>query len=193
MKSDLINKLSSELQMPIFRVEEYLAVCTLVQHAKKEILQPQNSLFDSLGYIINGGVRTYYIDHQGNEISYLLQLNGDAIGDYARFISGVSSNLHIQFLLDSEVLYIHKSNLDKLIEKDPFWLGFAKYISDMAFLSAKQRLDELFFFNPEERYLNLIKKSPEVVQKIPQKYIASYLGITTPSLSRIKRRIYSLK
>jgi hypothetical protein len=91
------------------------------------------------------------------------------------------------------VLYIHKSNLDKLIEKDPFWLGFAKYISDRAFLSAKQRLDELFFFNPEERYLNLIKKSPEVVQKIPQKYIASYLGITTPSLSRIKRRIYSLK
>ena len=120
-------------------------------------------------------------------------MKGDAIVDYANFISGESSNLHIQFLLDSEVLYIHKHTLNQLIEKDPFWMGFAKNISDLAFLSAKQRLDELFFFNPEERYLNLLKKSPEVIQAIPQKYIASYLGITTPSLSRIKNRIYSLK
>ena len=189
MDKNLIGKLATELKMPISRVVEYLNVCTIVKHKRKEILYPQNQLFDSLGYILEGGVRTYYIDKQGNEISYLLQLNGDAIGDYAKFIGGESSNLHIQFLLDSEVLYIQKNKLNQLIEKDPFWLGFAKYISDMAFLSAKQRLDELFFFNPEERYLNLVKKSPELIQKIPQKYIASYLGITTPSLSRIKSRI----
>jgi CRP-like cAMP-binding protein len=190
MKKALIDKLTTQLKMPVYRIEEYLAACTIVQHKRKQIIFPQNSLFDSLGYIIEGGARTYYIDHQGNEISYLLQLNGDAIGDYAKFISGQSSNLHIQFLIDSEVLYIQKNKLEQLIEKDPYWLGFAKYISDMAFLSAKQRLDELFFFNPEERYLNLLNKSPEVIQKIPQKYIASYLGITNPSLSRIKRRIY---
>lgn len=190
MKKDLFEKLSTELKMPSFRMEEYLASCTIVQHKRKEILDPQNCSFDSLGYILKGGARTFYIDNQGNEISYLLQLEGDAIGDYAKFISGVSSNLHIQFLLDSEVLYIHKAKLDQLIEKDPFWMGFAKNISDLAFLSAKQRLDELFFFNPEERYLNLLKKSPEVIQKIPQKYIASYIGVATPSLSRIKSRIY---
>lgn len=193
MKNDLLEKLVSELKIPIFRMEEYVAACSIVQHRKKEILHPQNSLFESLGYILEGGARTYYIDKQGNEISYLLQLKGDAIGDYANFISGESSNLHIQFLLDSEVLYIHKHTLNQLIEKDPFWMGFAKNISDLAFLSAKQRLDELFFYNPEERYLNLLKKSPEVIQAIPQKYLASYLGITTPSLSRIKNRIYSLK
>lgn len=190
MKNELIEKLTTELKMPVSRIEEYLAACTIVHHKRKQIIYPQNSLFESLGYIINGGARTYYIDNQGNEISYLLQLNGDAIGDYAKFISGESSNLHIQFLLDSEVLYIHKNKLDKLIEKDPYWLGLAKYISDMAFLSAKKRLDELFFYDPEERYLNLLNKSPEVIQKIPQKYIASYIGITIPSLSRIKKRIY---
>ena len=193
MKNELIEKLTTELKMPVSRIEEYLAACTIVHYKRKQIIYPQNSLFESLGYIIKGGARTYYIDNQGNEISYLLQLNGDAIGDYAKFISGESSNLHIQFLLDSEVLYIHKNKLDQLIEKDPYWLGFAKYISDMAFLSAKQRLDDFFFYNPEERYLNLLYKSPEVIQKIPQKYIASYLGITTPSLSRIKKRIYSLR
>lgn len=193
MRKDIVEKLSTELKIPISRTEEYLDVCTIIHHSRKEILRPENSLFNSLGYIINGAVRTFYIDQQGIEISYLLQLNGDAIGDYANFISGESSNLHIQFLLDSEVLYIHKRRLEQLIDKDPFWMGFAKKISDLAFLSAKQRLDELFFYNPEERYLNLLKKSPKLIQAIPQKYIASYLGITNQSLSRIKNRIYSLK
>lgn len=190
MNRNLIEKLSTEFKLPLFRIEEYLSACTILKHKKKEILYPQSILFDSLGYIIDGAARTYYLDNKGNEISYLLQLNGDAIGDYANFISGVSSNLHIQFLLDSEVIYIHKNKLNELVQKDPFWMGFAKIISDLAFLSAKQRLDELFFYNPEERYLNLLKKSPQILQKISQKYIASYLGITTPSLSRIKRRIY---
>jgi CRP-like cAMP-binding protein len=95
----------------------------------------------------------------------------------------------IQALLKTEVLYFDKKDVEILIQKDIFWLGLAKRISDLAFLDAKQRLDECFY-TPEERYLNLLKKSPEILNKIPQKYISSYLGITPQSLSRIRKRIY---
>ncbi len=96
----------------------------------------------------------------------------------------------IKTLLKTEVLYFDKKDVELLIQKDIFWLGLAKHISDLVFLDAKQRLDELFFYTPEERYLNLLKKSPEILNKIPQKYISSYLGITPQSLSRIRKRIY---
>ncbi|MEF9477078.1 hypothetical protein OWR28_04415 [Chryseobacterium sp. 1B4] len=96
----------------------------------------------------------------------------------------------IQALLKTEILYFNKKEVEILIQKDIFWLGLAKRISDLAFLDAKQRLDDLFFYTPEERYINLLKKSPEILNKIPQKYISSYLGITPQSLSRIRKRIY---
>ena len=189
MNNILVDRLSSEMNMAHTRVKELLEYCTIKSHRRKEIIQPENDLFDSIGYILEGGARTYYIDKEGREISYLLQVNGDTIGDYARFITGEKSKLYIQFLLETEVLYLNRYKFKQLIQSDPFWIGYSKILSDMAFLSAKQRLDDLFFYTPEERYLNLLQKSPVILQKIPQKYISSFLGITSQSLSRIRARI----
>lgn len=185
----LKEELSSRLQMPIKRIEELLSICYVVNHEKNELIETKNHVFDILGYIISGAARTYYVNNKGEEISYLLQVNGDVIGDFASYITGEKSEAKIETLLKTEVLYFEKSKLETLIQKDVFWLGFAKQLSDLAFLSAKQRLDELYFYTPEQRYLNLINKSPEIIQKIPQKYISSYLGITPQSLSRIRKRI----
>lgn len=62
-------------------------------------------------------------------------------------------------------------------------------MTEVSFLEAKRRIDDLLLNTPEQRYLNLLQKAPEVLQKIPQRYISSYLGITPQSLSRIRGRI----
>lgn len=190
MTQMLIEKLATTLQIPIKRVEEFLSICYIVTHEKNELIEAKNRVFDKLGYIINGAARIYYVNDKGEEISYLLQVNGDVIGDFASYITGEKSQAKIETLLKTEVLYFEKSKLEKFIQQDIFWLGFSKHLSDLAFLSAKQRLDELFFHTPEQRYINLLKRSPEIIQKIPQKYISSYLGITPQSLSRIRKRIF---
>ncbi|MCR6639687.1 MAG: Crp/Fnr family transcriptional regulator [Sporocytophaga sp.] len=190
MMQSVKEKLVNTLQIPIDRVEELLGICVIVTHEKNEAVETKNGVFDRLGYIINGAARIYYVNEKGEEISYLLQVNEDVIGDYASYLTGEKSQAKIETLLRTEVLYFEKRSIEELITKDVFWLGFAKRISDLAFLSAKQRLDELFFYTPEQRYLNLLKKSPEILDKIPQKYISSYLGITPQSLSRIRKRIY---
>lgn len=185
----LKEKLSVVLQIPLKRAEEFLSICFVVTHKKNELIETRNGVFYRLGYILNGAARVYYVNDKGDEISYLLQVNGDVIGDYASYITGNQSQTKIEILLETEVLYFEKKSMEALIQQDVFWVGLAKHISDLAFLSAKQRLDELFFYTPEQRYLNLLKKSPEIIQKIPQKYISTYLGITPQSLSRIRKRI----
>lgn len=190
MPQMLKEKLATILQIPIERVEEFLNICFVITHEKNELIEPKNQVFDRLGYIINGAARIYYINDKGEEISYLLQVNGDVIGDFASYITGEKSQAKIETILKTEVLYFEKTKLEQLIKQDIFWLGLSKHLSDLAFLSAKRRLDELFFYTPEERYLNLLNKSPEIIQKIPQKYISTYLGITPQSLSRIRKRIY---
>ncbi|WP_300675190.1 Crp/Fnr family transcriptional regulator [Soonwooa sp.] len=190
MTTVLKEKLAETLQLSLERVDEFLEICYVVNYDKNKMIEPKNDIFARLGFILNGAVRIYYVNEKGEDISYLLQVNNDVIGDYASYITGKKSVALIQTLLKTEVLYFDKKDVEALIQKDIFWLGLAKHMSDLAFLDAKQRLDELFFYTPEERYLNLLKKSPEILNKIPQKYISSYLGITPQSLSRIRKRIY---
>lgn len=185
----LFEQLKNKLQIPTERIEELFNACYIHSHKKNEFIVTKNNNHNRLGYIINGAARIFYINEKGEEISYLLQVNNDVIGDYESFITNKPSEAKIETLMKTEVLYFEKNNLDQLVAKDIFWLGFAKYLSDLAFLSAKQRLDEIFFYTPEQRYINLLKKSPEILNKIPQKYISSYLGITPQSLSRIRKRI----
>lgn len=186
----LKEKLSEVLNVPLDRAEEFLKICHISHYKKNELIEVKDSVWQKLGYIVQGAVRIYYETEKGDEISYLLQVNGDVIGDFESFLLGNQSRSKLIALLDSEIVFFDKSGLEDLIKKDVYWLQVSKRISDLAFLSAKKRLDELFFYTPEERYLSLLKKSPEIIQKIPQKYIATYLGITPQSLSRIRKRIY---
>lgn len=176
-------------QMSEQKINEFLANTFVVTYKKNEIISTKNNVFDRLGYIIKGAVRTYYVNDKGEEISYLLHVDGGFIGDYESYIKGKKSDLVIKTLIKTEVLFFEKAKVEELMAKDVFWIGFAKTVSDLVFLDAKQRLNGLLFFTPEQRYLNLLKKSPDIIRKIPQKYISSYLGIKPQSLSRIRKRI----
>jgi CRP-like cAMP-binding protein len=191
--NSLKDKLEKLMDMPQDLIEVFLEKCELVVHQRNEHPFSKDKVYDKLGYILNGAARIYVVNDDGEELSYLLQVNGDIIGDYASYITNENAQFKVEILLPSEVLYFRREQVDELIKKDPYWNHFAKKLSDHAFLSAKQRLEELFFHSPEKRYMNLLQRSPEVIQKIPQKYISSYLGITPQSLSRIRKRINYLK
>lgn len=144
---------------------------------------------DKLAFIIQGAMRSYLINSKGEEINLLLQVNQDFVGDYESYISGKKASLYIKALIETELFVITKEAINELVSKDTFWMDFKVRMSDYAFLEAKRRIEDLLLFTPEERYLNLLRKSQEVLQKIPQKYISTFLGITPQSLSRIRKRI----
>lgn len=181
--------LAGKLGLSPGRLEEFLSVSERRSYRKGDVLYPRNTICNELGYIISGAVRTYCINDQGEEISFLLQVNGDFCGDYESYVRRSRSAFILEAMLDTEVLLFEKSLLDELIDRDIFWLRFSRTIADICFLEAKRRIEDLLFFSPEERYFHLLSKSPEVIRKIPLKYISSYLGITPQSLSRIRKRI----
>jgi CRP-like cAMP-binding protein len=97
--------------------------------------------------------------------------------------------MNIQAIEDCEILLLQKDDLQKLYKKEAYWQQFGRVMSEKIYLDAKKRIDDLLCYSPENRYLNLLKKEPILVQKIAQKHIASYLGVTEQSLSRIRSRI----
>ncbi len=170
-------------------LQAFLSTAETRCYKKGSILFERDTVYNQLGYIKSGAVRTYCINDQGIDISFLLQVNGDFFGDYESYITGKRSAFIIEAAVDTEVLLFDKKRLDELIASDISWLRFSRTISDICFLEAKRRIEELLFFSPEERYFNLLQKSPEIICKIPLKYISTYLGITPQSLSRIRKRL----
>lgn len=156
---------------------------------RNTIIKSPKRIFDRLYCITEGAVRTYYINEKEEDITYLLQVKGDFFGDYESYITEKPSKFIIETVVDTQVICIYKEVIDQLSEQDIFWMQFSKKIADMAFLDAKRRINELLFYSPEKRYLNLVQKNPAIIHNIPQKYISTYLGVTPQSLSRIRKRL----
>jgi CRP-like cAMP-binding protein len=181
--------LSHKLGLNTSRLQELLSVSSVMRYQKNKFLLEEDRVCNRLGYIVEGALRTYCINSKGEEISFLLQVNGDFFGDYESYLTGKRSNFIIKAILDTEVIWFEKTAMEALMDGNPFWQQFSKTVADICFLEAKRRIEDLLFYSPEERYCNLLYKSPEIMQKIPQKFISSYLGITSQSLSRIRKRL----
>ncbi|MBB6004364.1 CRP-like cAMP-binding protein [Arcicella rosea] len=140
-----------------------------------------------------GIMRTFYLNEKGEDVSLLFHFNQQieniVFTDYESFLLGTKSKLNIQALENSKVYFIKIDDWVNLCNKNLFWTYFSKKMSDKVYLSAKKRVEDLLYYTPENRYLKLLKENPLVLQMISQKYIASYLGITPQSLSRIRSRI----
>ncbi len=142
------------------------------------------------GIVTTGILRTFHIDAKGHDTSFLFHWNGQPFTNYASMLTGEPSNLAVQALEDTEIQVMHKQELFALYETSMYWQRFGRQMAEASFIVAKKRIDDLLFYTPEERYLALLQENPDIFQKIQQKYIATYLGITPQSLSRIRKRIY---
>ena len=159
----------------------------IIEYYKKDdFLLKAGTICKYIAFMKTGSARTYYLKENGEEISFLLQYDQSYLTDYESVLLNAESKINIQFLCDSEVFLLPTSTLKLLYQQDDFWIKYAKKVTDMVYLEARSRIEDFLYLDAKERYEKLLKKSPEIFQRIPQKYIASYLGIKPQSLSRLK-------
>lgn len=139
-----------------------------------------------LALLIKGSSRCFYTNYQGEEISYLLQHEIDFLLDYESILRDAPAKNSIQLLEDSELYLLPVDEIKRLHQTDPYWVSYSKQAVDQIYLKTRSRIEELLCLNARQRYQKLLKEQPSVFARIPQKYIASYLGIKPQSLSRIR-------
>lgn len=129
-----------------------------------------------------------WINHNGNEITTQFFFEGKAIASMESLLSGQPSDFTLESIEPSTLYVMHKEQFLQLIKEDQnFKDWFNSLLLDRFFYYSKHLLSYLKN-KPQERYNELLKKHPEILLRIPQHYIASYLGITSVSLSRIRNR-----
>ena len=174
-------------EAPIEAWKALADLCEELSCKKNERLKEANKLA-KFGYFLLEGSCGLFVWNENNYVCTDLFLENNFFADDLSLLTGKPSRIEIVSLENSRLLRISKTNIESL-KKTP--------IGSMLFLAGEENSSiekqsqqiELMTQSPEERYLNLVKTKPEIVQRIHQKHIASYLGITTQSLSRIRKRI----
>lgn len=161
-------------------------------YKKKDFLLHEGKVCDRISFINNGCMRLFY-NVEGIENTVQFFFADSWYTDYASFLTGEKTVENMQALEDCEVVQIKKVELYKLYNIYPTLDRVGRVMAENAFLSLSRINKMLTNEEPQERYLNLLKQRPELVEKIPQHYIASYLGIQPESLSRIRKRILKHK
>jgi CRP/FNR family transcriptional regulator, anaerobic regulatory protein len=180
--------------VPLTKEEEdaFKEVIEVKQFNKKEFLLKEGQVCNKISFINSGCMRVFY-DVEGIENTIQFFFADSWYTDYGSFLTGEPALENMQALEYTEVVQIKKNDLYELYNIYPVFDRVGRVMAENAFLSLSKLNKMLTNDEPEQRYLNLFKQRPEIVERIPQHYIASYLGIKPESLSRIRKRILTSK
>jgi CRP-like cAMP-binding protein len=165
--------------------EALLNICTVVSIPKNKDLQPIGHTCKTIYFITKGIGRIYYFK-DGIDITESFAFENNIIARIESLFTGKPSRKAIQILEDTEIIAINANALFKLYDTFPEIERLFRKIFEVAYVDTVNRIESIQFHTAEERYQTLLEQAPNVIQRVPLKYIASYLGITQQSLSRIR-------
>ena len=140
-------------------------------------------------YLNKGSARVFTVDDRGGEHILFFAFEDWWVGDLESYYNQQPASLYIQAMEDCELLCLPKTDLEKLWVQIPKLKRMFEEKEQRSSFANLHRLQEVKSLSAEERYLNLIKKHPQIFQRIPLQYIAMYLDIEPPSLSRLRKRL----
>lgn len=142
-----------------------------------------------LGYIKEGLIRCYHVNEKGIESTVLLRWEEQIVASYDSILFRQPSRFTYHALEPTSLLEVDYDVIQKLLASNPvFEQARYQFVLDMLAQSL-ERIESFVLQTPEERYLQLIQDKPDLLQRVPDKHLATLLGITPVSLSRIRKRI----
>jgi CRP-like cAMP-binding protein len=156
---------------------------------KKEFLLQDNRVCNFIGFVAVGCIRHFHVK-DGIEKTCDISFENAWVTDFQSFTSETMGKMNLQAMETTTVYLINKQNLLKLYQDCPTYERFGRLMAEQVAQRATEIAMSLSADKPEERFQNLVKKQPDLFQRVPQKYIASFLGVSPESLSRIRKRIF---
>lgn len=153
---------------------------------KKRNIVNEGEVSRYLFFVLTGSLRSYTIDSGGNEHIMQFAFEGHWVSDLASFITQSPGDTIIEAIEEAEVLLLPHHELELLLEKLPTLEKFFRHLYQSAYVALQKRVNVRQSKTAKERYKELIIKQPNIAKRIPLLYIASYLGITAESLSRVR-------
>lgn len=154
----------------------------------KDFLIQQGEISKHSAFVLNGCLRGYTIDSNGFEHVLSFAPKDWWIADMYSLLSQKPGNLNIEAMVDTELALISKTNQDLMYEKVPKLERFFRIIIEKSLVAYQQRLNDNLSLTANERYMKFCKTYPQLINEIPQKQIAAYIGVTPEFLSKLRAK-----
>jgi CRP/FNR family cyclic AMP-dependent transcriptional regulator len=157
---------------------------------KKTLLMHEGQVCDFEGYILKGCVRSYFIDGNGFEVTLNFAVEDWWIGDVASYHEQKPSQLYFETLEQTELLIMKPADKEILLARAPKFERMYRLMMQRSLAVMQYRLFSTISKTAQERYLEFLERYPQIPQRVPQHYIASYLGVSPEFLSKIRSRLH---
>jgi CRP-like cAMP-binding protein len=168
--------------------EQISAVVRPRSFRKKQYFLQEGEVNKYYGFIVKGAMRQYRVDDKGIEHIVNLSIEDWWVGDRESWAMLTPSIYNIDAWEDTELLLLTKADTLKLVQEIPAFNEMVRKMDEMHSIAAQRRTNAVVSLPADERYTDLINNYPDLVQRFPQHIIASYLGISKETLSRVRNR-----
>ncbi|WP_121353059.1 Crp/Fnr family transcriptional regulator [Flavisolibacter nicotianae] len=155
---------------------------------KRQYLLQEGDISKYVAFVEKGTLRSYTVDERGVEHIIQFAFEGWWIGDMYSFITNEPSTYNIDALEDCELLLLSQQAEEQMFEKIPKMERFFRILVQNSLIATQRRLVGSLSQTAEERYNDLVASCPTIPQRVPQHMMASFLGITPETLSRIRKQ-----
>jgi len=162
---------------------------TPIELKKNELFAREGEYSQQIGFLKDGIVRAFFLNHEGKEYSKQFFVGPSIIGAYSSLLTKQPNGIAQQALTDCQVFVADFSKIEKLYDRFHDLERLGRKIAEFYFLEKEQKEIEMALLDADKRYLIMRDRFPAIEGIIPQYYIASYLGISPTQLSRIRRKM----
>jgi CRP-like cAMP-binding protein len=171
-------------------IKTYLTVKKL---RKKQYLLQEGDVCKSVAFVEKGALRLYKVNEDGSEHIVQFAVEGQFLADLYSFLTNEPCIYNIDAIEDSELVVITRSASDELRKRSPQFQEFIFQATSEAYIQLERRMTSAISLSLEERYKELTDNNSDIIQRLPQHMIASYMGLSPETLSRVRKRISTRK
>ncbi|SFS75654.1 cAMP-binding domain of CRP or a regulatory subunit of cAMP-dependent protein kinases [Lutibacter maritimus] len=184
----LIKHLKQEVSLNKSAIEKLTSIIKFKELNKKEFLIKPGETANTMNFIVQGSMRSYYLDENGQEHTLQLGIEEWWINDLYSYLSRKKSRMYVQALEKTHLIRLPKVELEKLYIEVPAISNFFRIKIQSAYVAVQERVIDSMCDDAYERYDKFRKSYRDIEQRVPQYIIASYLGVTPEFLSYLRKK-----
>ncbi|BAV09766.1 cAMP-binding domain of CRP or a regulatory subunit of cAMP-dependent protein kinases [Filimonas lacunae] len=189
MYEQLRQNITRKVSLTNSEFEQIEAVVKPLSIRKKSRVLTAGEICNYTIFVNKGCLRSFSVNSKGVESIVQFAFEDNWISDLYSYVSEAPSLLHIESVEDCDLLLLYKEDMENLFNKIPMLERWKRLLLQNAYVAVQRRLNSSLSVTAEERYAELLHSHPDIANRVPLIHIASYLGITPESLSRIRRQL----
>ncbi|WP_298486752.1 Crp/Fnr family transcriptional regulator [uncultured Maribacter sp.] len=185
----IINTINTYISLSEQEIEYLKDAITKKEYHKNEIIFSEGKIANEIYFVNKGCVRLFY-NVDGKDKTAFFYSAEQYICAGESYTYNIPAAENYQAISQTEIFILTKSKIEKLLKQVPKMEVIARIATENELITCQKLIACFITKSPEERYLDLLNTQRELFQQVPQQYIASYLGVSPETLSRIKKRVY---